>query len=280
MSEVAVPFFLVGTRKLVVLLIITFGLYQVYWFYMHWHRLRKTGRGAPWPIVGTALSGIFSYWLFQHMNEEADAQGVPTLLSAGVLALLYVSGSVAIGFGVPWWIGAGPTLIAVILGQSIVNGLPQVRALTQPQRNERLTKKNWAGAALFALMVLALLLPDPPPAAATANEVSLASLVDDANRGLPRTVVGGVVLDRVEATADGVHLFVHLENVSDGRAAEAPVITRVRQALLHGACTSDGLEAAMLDNRLALHYSISSTSRVRIATMTITDRAQCAAVLE
>jgi cell division protein FtsW (lipid II flippase) len=156
-----VPFFLVGTRKLVVLTIVTLGVYQLYWFYMHWRRLQQFGNEDVWPIVRAAFGGLFCYWLFARVNDEADAQGTPTMLSAGLLTVVYFVGVTAVRLGAPFWLALGLTALPLALTQSIVNRLPQVTSLSKGERNVRLSKKNWALVALFALFVLVLLLPEP-----------------------------------------------------------------------------------------------------------------------
>ena len=111
----AVPFFLVVTRKLVVLTVVTFGIYQVYWFYMHWRRLQRLGQEDVWPIARAAFGGLFCYWLFQRVNEEADEQGVPTLLAPGLLTVLYFVGVTSSRFCAPWWLAIGLTVIPLAL---------------------------------------------------------------------------------------------------------------------------------------------------------------------
>src|SRR4051794_34493280 len=74
-----VPFFVVGTWKFVAMCVLTFSLYQVYWFYQQWRQLRDVGREDIWPIVRTVFAGFFSYWLFERVAEESDRRGVPGL---------------------------------------------------------------------------------------------------------------------------------------------------------------------------------------------------------
>jgi hypothetical protein len=80
-SQSAVPFFLVGTRKFVALHVVTLGLYQMYWFYRQWRKLRDVGGEEIWPIPRTIFCGLFSYWLFARVDEESDRHGLPGLLT-------------------------------------------------------------------------------------------------------------------------------------------------------------------------------------------------------
>jgi hypothetical protein len=273
-----VPFFLVGTRKLLVLTVVTFGLYELYWFYMHWRRQQQVGQEDVWPVVRALFAGFFSYSLFQRVNDEADTQGAPSLFSPVLLAVLYFVGLSCSRLGAPLWVTIAVTLVPLALTQSIVNGLPQVTALPSGMRNERLSKKNWAGLAGFAFVSVLLLLPEPAPA--TAGRVAVDTLVASASADLPRTMTGGVVLERIETVPDGVRLYVLLQNVKDGKEGEIDAVAKVRRSLLESACTSASVERTVLEGGHTVHYVLNSSTRTRIATMAVTTLAQCAALAQ
>jgi len=159
------PYFLVGIGKLIAMLVLTFGMYQVYWFYQQWSRLQRHGGEDVWPIVRTAFAGLFAYMLFDRVNADADHAGTPTLLGPAPLTLLYFSGILALRLDAPIWIGGPIMLSPLVLAQRVINGLPVVQALPRTARNTRFTVWNWVLLVVVMLLTLLALLPTPEGAA-------------------------------------------------------------------------------------------------------------------
>ena len=160
--------FMVGGVKLAVMFVATLGLYQLYWFYKQWDRVRDAGDHVA-PAPRALFSLIFCYSLFRRIIDSTHAVGVhtrlpPLLLAAGFIlpSLMWrVEGSVSLlGFlAIVPLVAAQRIATAVALGQG-----------TTEDRNTRLTLLNWAGvvavAGIFVLLVLAAALqsvsPRPP----------------------------------------------------------------------------------------------------------------------
>jgi hypothetical protein len=264
-----VPFFLVGTWKLVVLCVTTLGLYEFYWFYRHWRQLQRFGGEDVWPAARAVFAGLFSYTFFVRVNEEAEAQGASTVVSPALLAGTYFVALFSARLGASPWLVIGLSIVPLTLAQAVVNRLPRVQALPRDQRNERLSKKNWASVATFGLFVLLLLLPEPRPA--SSSDVSIPALAEAMNQDLPQPMTGGVMLDRVEWAMDGI---VHLDE-QELRASD--VLDGVRARLLQMACAASGLEGVALDRGIPLRYSIADKAGSRVGVMELTHRAQCGA---
>lgn len=156
-----VPYFLVGTTKLAVMMVITVGIYQFYWFYMHWARLKTHGREDVWPIARTVFAGLFAYMLFDRMNDDADAEGRPTLFGPVPLTAMYVGGIVLLRLGASEWFTFALTTVSLVLAQRIVNGLPSVQALPTREKNTGFSVLNWVACSFFLLLVAMLVLADP-----------------------------------------------------------------------------------------------------------------------
>lgn len=270
-----VPFFLVGTWKLIVLCVTTLGLYEFYWFYRHWRQLKRFGGEDVWPVVRTAFAGLFSYTFFVRVNQEAEAQGAPTMVSPVLLAVTYFVALFCARLGASPWLVIGLSVVPLALAQSVINRLPQVHALPLVERNVRLSKKNWAGVATFALLVILLILPEPT--AAPTSDVSIPALAEEMNRDLPQPMTGGVMLDRVEWAMDGIGLYVRIVHLSEKELHTSDVVDNVRSRLLQMACAASGLEGVALDRGIPLRYSIGDHKGARVALMELTGRAQCAA---
>lgn len=69
------PFHVVSPTKLVVLYFATLGLYQLYWFYMHWRRWRVARRETVWPVARAIFSLLFVHALARRIDRTARATG-------------------------------------------------------------------------------------------------------------------------------------------------------------------------------------------------------------
>jgi hypothetical protein len=270
-----VPFFLVGTWKLVVLCVTTLGLYEFYWFYRHWRQLQRFGGEDVWPAARAVFAGLFSYTFFVRVNEEAEAQGASTVVSPALLAGTYFVALFSARLGASPWLVIGLSIVPLALAQAVVNRLPHVQALPPVQRNERLSKKNWASVATFGLLVILLMLPEPGPA--STSDVSIPALAEAMNQDLPQPMTGGVMLDRVEWAMDGIGLYVRIVHLDEKELRTSDVLDGVRGRLLQMACAASGLEGVALDRGIRLRYSIADKAGSRVGVMELTSRAQCGA---
>lgn len=70
-------FYVVSKKKMILLFIMTLGIYQVYWFYMNW-RLQKRATGEKvWPIPRAIFSVFFVHALFHAANHQRDRAPLP-----------------------------------------------------------------------------------------------------------------------------------------------------------------------------------------------------------
>lgn len=65
-------FYVVSKKKMVVLFIMTLGIYQVFWYYQNW-RLYKLATGEKiWPLPRAIFSIFFVHSLFRAANHQRD----------------------------------------------------------------------------------------------------------------------------------------------------------------------------------------------------------------
>ena len=69
--EVGIEYFSVSTGKLVVMTIVTFGLYQVYWFYKNWRAVKKQGGENISPIWRSWFAIFYSDSIFNRIFISA-----------------------------------------------------------------------------------------------------------------------------------------------------------------------------------------------------------------
>lgn len=193
------PWFLVGTAKLVLMSLVTFGMYQVYWFYQHWMRHRASTGAAVQPLARAILGPLFCYPLFTRMASAAGAAGVVPPAAPEALAIAYVLLNVSSLLPEPYWLLTHLSVVPLVVVQRLATAAA-LRAAPDAPRNTQLTRLNRVavilGGPLLLVTATGVLLPE---FARSGSKASLARLADEANKGLPRAIDADTELIRVEA---------------------------------------------------------------------------------
>ena len=92
-AGVVATYYPVSSQKFIILSVLTFGLYQVYWFYQNWVFLRERDQSNISPL-GRAILGVFFYdSLIRHLSPEGqDAQRVVPIAAPIAYFVLTVAG--------------------------------------------------------------------------------------------------------------------------------------------------------------------------------------------
>lgn len=159
-------YFPVSIPKLLVLSLVTFGFYELFWFYHHW-RLYKERTGARiTPAARSLFAPFFCYSLFRHIRESAVQHGVRVTFSPGLIAIAWIVLNLlsrAPGL-VPLLSLLSPLVLLPV--QSTANALNALEAPDHP-RNDRFTGWNIAaivvGGLILVLGLVGSFLPDQPP---------------------------------------------------------------------------------------------------------------------
>lgn len=140
-------FFQVSPLKLAIMSFVTFGLYEVYWFYKHWCVVKeRTGRQIS-PFWRAAFPFIFCYSLIKEVRLISTQQNVAANASAGVLALVYVLLSSAWRLPDPIWLIALLSFLPLVIVQSEVDEV-HTRFGLDPRANSRLSGWNVTAVVL------------------------------------------------------------------------------------------------------------------------------------
>ena len=183
-ASLAAPWFRVGTAKLLLMCVVTFGLYQVYWFYQQWRHVQRRGERVL-PAPRAIFNPLFCYGLFRRVSADATGRGVPRVPSAVACAAGWILPWLAAVLMAPW--SSQTPLSPLPLSLSLPLSLLQLLSLASVQRaasaaalaavpgadpNTRLTPINWLVIALGVMVLLAVLGATPtPPAPAPAKPV-------------------------------------------------------------------------------------------------------------
>lgn len=149
----AAPWFAVGTTKLVVMSLVTLGLYEAYWFYRQWKSVEARASGTVHPVLGAIFSGLSGFWLFPRVRAAADEAGVPVGWSGGAMATAYLLLSLLWRLPDPYWLACFLSIVPLAFVQSAVNAVNDNRA-PLAARNEGFSGANWVGVVLGGLMLL------------------------------------------------------------------------------------------------------------------------------
>lgn len=114
-------FYAVSNTKLVMLSVLTFGLYEVYWSYKQWQFVKKEKDLKVTPWARGLFCTLYAYSLFKHIFGLAKEAGDKSSPSAGWLAIAYfilVSMSRLSGWG---WIISFGSVLTLIPAQNRIN---------------------------------------------------------------------------------------------------------------------------------------------------------------
>lgn len=72
----------------------TFGLYQHFWWYMHWARYRRFHHEPMWPVARAILPIFFAHSLNREIHRRLGRDGIAFRWEPAMLAVLFVLASV------------------------------------------------------------------------------------------------------------------------------------------------------------------------------------------
>lgn len=90
-------FYVVSTQKLLVLQVLSLGLYSAYWFYKHWAVLRSRHGHRVRPLVRAFFPVFFTHQLFRAFDRTARQRGYAPTWQAGSQASRFVVMAIVAG---------------------------------------------------------------------------------------------------------------------------------------------------------------------------------------
>ncbi|HEY9787149.1 MAG TPA: hypothetical protein V6D17_17300 [Candidatus Obscuribacterales bacterium] len=150
-------FYYMSLPKLAVLSLVTFGFYNIFWFYKNWTYAKEHGQRKIMPFMRSLFSPFFFFSLIKEMGKAGAAQGVPCQLHAVWLAIAYFAlvslGRVNVFLGLLSW-------VPLLLVQKYVNTL---NTDSPTPINGKFTIANWIFIVLgVGMTILAFFVPDTP----------------------------------------------------------------------------------------------------------------------
>jgi hypothetical protein len=178
------PWFRVGTAKLLLMCVVTFGAYEIYWFYQQWRHVQRRGERVH-PALRTLFAGLFCYALFRRVSEDATQRGIARAPSAIGCAVAFIALAITVRLPDPWSTLSLLQLLPLALVQRAASAAA-LAAVPGADPNTRLTPINWVGIAfgvmILLLAALAATLPPPAPAKPAPTVTTQAALTPDPGR--------------------------------------------------------------------------------------------------
>ena len=147
------PLFAAGVAKVVVMSLVTLGIYELYWMYRHWRLIQGRDRSDIMPFWRAFFGIFFVYSLFKRMRSDGEAQGVSDSFPAGALATAYILVSLTWRMPEPWWLIGFANIVVCAVAQAYANRV-NMAAAPNHERNARFSGLNWLGIVVGGTFLL------------------------------------------------------------------------------------------------------------------------------
>jgi len=170
-AESSLPFtyYVVAPRKLIILFIVTIGMYAIYWFYKNWQNFKLETNRPMWPVMRGIFSIFFAHSLFKEVNNTLVTKKITYNWDYSYLATVYVIAQV-IGnicdrlsyknVGSPYTDLISFILLPVICWSLYKSQLAINLACEDPngESNSKLTGANYVWITLGVILILLILI--------------------------------------------------------------------------------------------------------------------------
>lgn len=116
-------FFPVSRLKLALMSIVTFGIYEVYWFYKNWKCVQRNYGDDVNAPIRALFYPIVSYPLFKRIRDHAKTARVEANVQAGLLAIVVFVFATLWRLPDPWWLVSFLGFVPLVLVQNAVNAI-------------------------------------------------------------------------------------------------------------------------------------------------------------
>lgn len=152
------PFFPVSTGKFVAMSLCTFGIYELYWYYRNWQRVRaRTGEKLS-PFWRAFFALFWSFSLFRRVREYQEDGGSPISWSPGLLGTIYLVLGISWRLPDPWFLLSLGTFVPILPVLSTTQAI-NAQTTASESLNESLTAGNVLILVLGGLLLLVGILP-------------------------------------------------------------------------------------------------------------------------
>lgn len=141
------PFYCVSPVKLAVLSVVTFGLYELFWFYRNWQRVReRTGRAIR-PFWRAFFAPLFCFALASTVASAAGSLRLPRRAHPVSLGLAYAAILMLQRLPDPWW------LLCLLSFVPLLVMARQIQEIHDAMRPGFASEVGWGRGALATLAI-------------------------------------------------------------------------------------------------------------------------------
>lgn len=140
-TERPLPYFPVSLRKLIVLWICSFGLYELYWQFCHWLYIRDYEKSRISPGARAVFGFIFLYPLLRRIRRSVDSRGSRGTFHPGLLFMGWFIFTLAGVLPRPLFLLAFASVLFLLPAQKAANAL-NVQADPDHDPNDTFTMWN------------------------------------------------------------------------------------------------------------------------------------------
>jgi hypothetical protein len=145
-------FFAVSRTKLFVMSFCTLGLYELYWFYKNWQRVKQRKYENITPLLRAIFPVFFCYSLF-HRIRRYRSDLPSNELTAGPLATVWIICSLTWRLPEPYFLLSYIAIFALLPVQKAINDINE-EEVPGHDRNSRFSAWNWVAVVVGGLLAL------------------------------------------------------------------------------------------------------------------------------
>lgn len=146
--------------RFLLLTVLTFGVYELYWFWKTWSRVKRADGSDIWPIARTIFAGFTYFSLLTDLNTQLAARGSTRQLSTG-LAIGFLLCGITYRLPDPWSFLSIVSVLFLIPAVNAVRELASEAAIAEGERWQlRHTLLMVVCVPFFVLAAIGLALPE------------------------------------------------------------------------------------------------------------------------
>lgn len=146
--------------RFVILCILTFSLYELYWFYRNWQYLKEKKKINIHPFWRTLFAVIFSYSFFKNVFEISKKMGLKGFHHPTILAISYFLIEILYRLPDPYWLISLLSFLPLI---PAVNALNYIGEKGKSYNESFSDAENFViivGAIFWVLLIIGFMLPE------------------------------------------------------------------------------------------------------------------------
>ena len=108
-------YFPISAFKLVLMSVITFGIYELYWFYKNWKYVKQRDESEIWPFWRAVFSVFWFFPLIKDIDDHTKGGGSEPGIALGLLALGYfLLNGAGVRLPDPYWLISDLTVLCLL----------------------------------------------------------------------------------------------------------------------------------------------------------------------